>query len=380
MRFNSLKNAVLRVMIRRATGIVIAFLIAATGWAAPHVEEGVDWVVDRQAKSTGELSISIDTEPTTLVYGDVVDATVDVTNGTNEDGQLVIKVLLGEGAHFVRGDCGVRFEQPDQAENQRQLEWPILYLPAGARGRVSFQFLVTWHTFSRDVYIQVDALDLTKGKTPVVTHLSKAAQFPAGRGGFLEQNGYMLFTVVFGLGLILGVWRAKCRIAGGASIAASLSGICMGIGTVLVVLFTSIIWSEFVPWFGWIETKCNILDVRYALDTRETRLSQGPSSTVYSYSGSLALSFEGPQGTVIASGYRQQSSIRKPEIMNKYRAGSQTVCYYDPNSPDRVIVERDLEIARLMKESAFIALGLLLSWFGYRSSFTSTSIRSADQL
>ena len=379
MRFNKLKNAVLRVMVRRSTGVVIGFLIASTAWAESKIEEGVDWVVDRQAESTGELSISLETEPTILVYGDVVDATVDVANGTNEDREVVIKVLLGEVAHFVRGDYGVKFEPPEQVERQRRLEWPALFLPAGARGRVSFQFLVSWDSSSDYVNIQVDALDPTKGNPPVVTHLKEIPQYPAGGGGFLEEYGYMLVTVILGAALFFGVWRAKCRFAEGDSIASSLSGVCLGLGGVFVVLFTSIIWAEFGSWLGtWKKTTCKILDVRYTQTTTTMSSTEGPPTTVNHYSGTLALSFEGPDGPVITSGYRHQSSIRDPEIMNKYRAGSETVCYYDPNSPTRVIVERDLNISSLMKASAFLALGVLLVWFGYRSSSTATSSNSCD--
>lgn len=346
----------------------MGLLIASTGWAEPSTEESVDWLVDRQAEPTGELSISIETEPTTLVYGEVVDATVEVANGAGEDRQVVIEVLLGEVAHFVAGDHGVRFENPDQAENQRRLEWPALSLPAGARGRVSFQFLVTWDTSSCEVYLQADALDPTEGNAPVVTHLREAVHYPAGSGGFFERYGFLLVTVAFAAVLVLGVWRAKSRLARGESIASSLSGLCLELGAVLVVLFASILWSELTPWFGWKEANCDILDVRYSLDTHTIKSSQGPSSTVKLYSGSLTLSFDGPEGPLITSGYRQQSSISAPEVMNEYRAGSRTVSYYDPSFPERVVVERDLKVSSLVKESAFLTIGLFMVWFGYRAN------------
>ena len=380
MRFNPPKNAVLPDVARRATTVVTGFLIASTAWAESNIVEGVDWVVDGQVESTGELSISLVTEPTTFVYGDVVDATIDVANGTNEDRQVVIKALLGELALFVRGDSGVRFEQPTQAENQRRLEWPTLFLPARARGRVTFQFLVNWHSSSDYAYIQVDALDPTNKNPPVVTHLREMPQYPAGGGGFLEQYAYLLVTVVLGAGLLFAFWRAQRRFAAGDSIASSLSGICMGVGTVFVVLFASIIWSEFEAWLSdWQETTCTILDVRYSKVTHYHSRRQGPSTPVHYYSGCLALSFEGPEGPVIASGYRHQSSISSPDIMNKYRAGSEAVCYYDPAAPTRVIVERALNVSSLVKASAFFAVGLLLAWFGYRSSSTATSSRFSDQ-
>ncbi|QDT70130.1 hypothetical protein MalM25_30750 [Planctomycetes bacterium MalM25] len=368
MRLDPFKNDALRIMVRAATGVALGILIASTAWAEPEVEESVDWLVDRQAGSTGELAISMATEPTTLVYGDVIDATVDVANGTDEDRQVVIKVLLGEVAHFVRGDGGVRFESPDRAENQRRLEWPARTLPAGARGRVTFQFLVTWDTSSREVYLQADALDPTEGNAPVVTHLRQAVHYPEGGGGFLELYGFKLATVAFAAVLVLGVWRAKSRLARGESIASSLSGLCLEVGAVLAVLFTSILWSELTPWFGWKEANGDILDVRYSLDTHTIKSSQGPSSTVKLYSGSLTLSFEGPEGPVITSGYRQQSSVSSPEILDEYRAGSETVCYYDPSFPERVVVERDLRVSGLVKELAFLAIGLFMAWFGYRAN------------
>ena len=381
MRFCPSKNAVFRDIDRSATGVVvIGFLMASAAFAESNVKEGVDWVVDRHAESTGELSISIETEPTNLIYGDVVDATVHVANGTNEDRQVVIKVLLGEVAHFVSGDHGVKFENPDQAEHQRRLEWPALFLPARARGRVSLQFLVCWNAPSDYLYIQADALDPTQDNPPVVTHLRETPRYPSGEGGFLKQYGYMLVTVVLSIGLVLGVWRAQCRFARGDSFASSLSGVCIGAGAVFIVLFTTVIWSEFGAWLGdWKETNCTILDVRYSLEIHNSGIRrQGPTSTIRSCSGILTLSFEGPEGPVITSGYRHQSSISSPEIMNRYRAGSKTLCYYDPNSPSRVIVERDPQLPSLMKELAFVAIGMLLVRFGYRSSSTATS-SSSDQ-
>ena len=382
MRLTSLKNLDLRVMLQRATVIAVGSIIVTAAWAEASLDDRVDWVMDRQAEFNGELSVSLDTESADLFYGDVVNATVDVANGTNEDRHVVIKVLLGEVAQFVRGDHGVKFAHPDRAEHQRLLEWPALFLPPGSRGRVSFQFLVSWNASADYVYIQADAIDPTKGNPPVVTHLRETPQYPAGGGGFLERYGYALVTAVLGIALIFGVWRAQCRFVGGESFASSLSGVCMGVGAVFIVLFASVIWSEFGSWLGsWKETKCTILDVRYALRTRQMRVSsQGESSTIRSYSGILTLGFEGPEGPVVTSGYRHQSSIRSPEIMNKYRAGSEAVCYYDPKFPDRVIIERDLNISSILKASAHLAVGLFLVWFGNRSSSRAKSSRQSDLL
>jgi len=102
-----------------------------------------DWIIVGQAQAAEEINVALNVSPRPLVYGRVYDATIEVENGTPNGRTILIRALLGEVAHFVSGDFDVRFEHPDQAEQQRKIVWPTLDLPAGARGRVSFAFLVS---------------------------------------------------------------------------------------------------------------------------------------------------------------------------------------------------------------------------------------------
>ena len=119
--------------------------IAATGpdLAQSDDDKGAGWIIQNWAQSSEKLDITLDVSPRPLVYGIVHEASIQVANGTALDRKVKINALLGEVAHFVDGDHGVRFQHPDKAEQERVIIWPELNLPAGATERVSFQLLNT---------------------------------------------------------------------------------------------------------------------------------------------------------------------------------------------------------------------------------------------
>ncbi len=320
-------------------------------------------------RDAGEgLRLTFEVSPRPLVYGVVHEASVRVSNGTGIARKVKINALLGEVAHFVGGDQGVRFVQPDKPEQQRRITWPVMALGADESARVSFQFLVSWDV-SGDVYLQVDAESVGEERPLEVAYLREAPQLPDGERSFLAQYGAVLISFLLFVALQVALYRRTRRKGGGLLRTLSLMA-----GVLLAFLAVTGLRNAMEPWFGWQATTCEVLDVRYAVDTHESRSgsggsrsSSGRSTTTRLEIPLLTLRFETPERSIVSTGFRNQSSSTGDMgLLSQFRAGTTTDCYYDPDDPGWVVVTRDVTVTTIVISLLFAGAGVWLGWIGLR--------------
>ncbi|MCB1916659.1 MAG: hypothetical protein KDG52_13205 [Rhodocyclaceae bacterium] len=321
------------------------------------------------ARLSGDgLRLSLDVTPQPLVYGVVHEAEIRVSNGGATERQVKIDALLGEVAHFVGGTGGVHFVQPDRAEQERRITWPAIDLPADGTVQVSFRFLVSWDV-NGDVYLQVDAQAVGEGRPLEVAHLRQTPQLPDGSRGFLGQYGAVLVLFLLFVALQVGLFLRMRRKGAGLLRALSL------VGAVLLLFFAVAgLRDAFEPWFSWRATTCEVLDVRYAVDTHESRSSTGTSRAQSARTTTtrleiplLTLRFETPERTIVSTGFRNKaSSTGDMGLLSRFRAGTTTDCYYDPEDPGWVVVTRDVTVTTIVLSLFFAGAGTWLGWLGLR--------------
>ena len=331
--------------------------------------DDADWIVSGRAPSSDKLDLTFEVTPQPLVYGRVHDAIITVANGTATDQQVAIKALLGEVAHFVAGDQGAGFAQPEKPEQQRTIVWPTRLLPSGAIGRVSFRFLVSWDV-SGDVYLEVDATALGVDGPIEVAHLRETPRYPDGSGvGFFHQYGAVMFFFLLFVVLQLGLYRYM-RNRGNVGV---LKGLSLFGGVLLLFFTVSQIWNALEPWISWQATTCEVLDVRYAVDTTTSssnvsggRTSNARSTTRF-FTPLLTLRYDGPDKSIVSTGFRHASSAAGDMgLLEDYRAGTTTECYFDPADPGWVVVVRDFGISTIVFSLLYLLAAGALVRFGLR--------------
>jgi hypothetical protein len=352
--------------------ITFAFFISIVapvpGLAQSDDDENTGWITQDRDRSNEKLDVMLDVSPRPFMYGVVHNASIQVANGTAIDRKVEINALLGEVAHFVGGDHGVRFQHPDKAEQQRAIMWPVLNLPAGAMERVSFQFLVSWD-ISGDVYLQVDAGTIGNDDPVEVAHLRETPQLPDGDyRGFLAQYGSGVIFFLLFIMLQVALFQHTRRKGGG------LLKTLSQVGAVLFIFFSVAgLWNALEPWFGWQATTCEVLDVRYFVETgRSTentsggRATGGRSITAHSYRPLLTLRYDGPDGPIVSSGFRNESSAAGDMgLLAQFRAGTTTDCHYDPDDPGWVVITRDVNATTVIISLVYSFAAVLLGWFGF---------------
>lgn len=180
----------------------------------PDHESGTlaPWIVATDVGTDGYMEVSLEvTQPP--VYGQVVNAVIEVSNATDRDREVVVSAQLGEVAHFVDGQFGVFVEDPDQVVRERGLKWPPLLLPAGAKGQLPFTILITWDARG-DLYLEAQAYDTAFDQSVISGHLHRTTQLPDGDGSlrFLSMATFVLFMVV---PVVLWlIWRSRARPGG----------------------------------------------------------------------------------------------------------------------------------------------------------------------
>ena len=345
-------------------GIAVALAILMS-IAMPST--GIAQTGEDAADRGGGLRVALDVSPHPLVYGVVHEATIRVANGTATDRKVKITALLGEVAHFAGGGEGVHFVRPDQPEHQRKITWPVMDLPADETVRVSFRFLPSWDT-SGDLYLQVDAETVGDERLIEVAHLREAPRLPDGTPSFLGQYGGTL--VLFLLFIVLQVALFMHMRRKGSGLLRALAQVG---AVVLLLMAGTMIHEAFEPWLSWKTTTCEILDVRYTVDTISTSSSSGTRMRSTSTSNSrleiplLTLRFDAEGKSIVSTGFRNQaSSTGDMGRLAQYRAGTTTDCYYDPDDPGWVVVVQDVTITTIAFSLFFALSGCLLAWLGLR--------------
>jgi hypothetical protein len=352
--------------------ITLAFFLSIVtsvpGLAQSDDDESTTWLIRDWTQNSEKLDVTLDVSPRPLVYGFVHEASIQVANGTSIDRKIEISAQLGEAAHFVGGDHSVRFQHPDKAEQQRVITWPVLNLPAGAMERVSFQFLVSWNV-SGDVYLQVDVGTVGNDGPVEVVHLRETPQLPGGdHTGFLAQYGPGVIFFLLFIALQVALFQHTRRRNGRLLKALSQVG-----AVLFTFFFIAGLWNALEPWFGWQATVCKVLDVRYHV---ETGVSAGntsggknrgnPSTPMHSFRPLLALRYDGPDGPIISSGFRNESSATGDmELLEQFRAGMTIDCHYDPDDPGWVVITRGINTATVIILLLFAFTAMLFGWFGF---------------
>ncbi len=347
-------------------GVVLSVLCGSLGALSEAmaqssaIDASTNWVVAAgRAPSTGKIDIALEVAPRPLIYDRVHEAIIEVANGSPVDREVNIKVLLGEVAHFVDGNFGVGFEKPAEAVQERILVWPKLALPAGARGQVSFRFLVT-PTANGDVYIQAD-VDTSGGlEGREVDHIRETPELPSGPRGFLSQYGFTLLLFIFYVALLY----ALARRAKGTG--ALLRVLALGAVVVLIVLSGWNLWDS-AKKFGWQAAKCEVLDVRYAVDTtsrQDSGRTGSPTRTTTDIleTPNVALRYDGPDGSpLVSSAYRRDMGD-----LASFPIGTTVDCFYDPDDPLWVVVFREFSFSSVFFFMLFTLAGIGMVWFRLR--------------
>ncbi len=320
------------------------------------IDTPTDWIVAAgRAPSTGKIDVALEVTPRPLIYDKVHEAIIEVANGSPGDREVEIKVLLGEVAHFVDGDFGVGFEKPAEAVQERILVWPKLALPAGARGQVSFRFLVT-PTANGDVYVQAD-VDASGGLEALeVDHIRETPELPSGPRGFLSQYGFTLLLFVFYVVLLFALAR-RAKGTGGLLRVLALGGV-----VVLIFLSGWSLWDS-AKKFGWQAAKCEVLDVRYAVVSTSPhesgeRGSYARKTNDVLYTPNVALRYDGPDGSPLVS----SADRRDMGDFASFPIGTTVDCFYDPDDPLWVVVFRELSFWTVFFVMLFTLVGIGLVW------------------
>ena len=130
--------------------------------------------------------------------------------------------------------------------------------------------------------------------------------------GFIFTSAHLLFVVFFLLFIVLQVVLFQHTRRKGGGLLKTLSQV----GAVLLIFFSgSGLWNALEPWFGWQAVTCEVLDVRYFVETgRPTkntsggRATGGRSITTHCYRPLLTLRYDGPDSPIVSSGFRNESS------------------------------------------------------------------------
>ena len=351
-----------------ARAMLLTFAMVLPCLAQTGGDAGKDVLAQSTVQPDNGLRLTLDVSPRPLVYGTVHDATIRVSNGSATARQVRITALLGEVVHFVDGAQGVRFVHPDAPEQERLLAWPSIALPADASAEVGFRFLVSWDV-TGDAYLQVDAEAVGEELPLAVAHLRETPQLPDGERGFLAQYGAVLVFFLLFVALQVALYRYTRRKRGGLLKALSL------VGALLLLFFAATgLRNAFEPWFEWQAATCEVLDVRYAVDTHESSSGSSGSRSQASRSTTtrleiplLTLRFRTPERSIVSTGFRNQSSSTGDmALLANFRAGTTTDCFYDPDDPGWVVVTRDVTVTTIVFSLLFAAVGVLLGWLGLR--------------
>ncbi|MCB1905892.1 MAG: DUF3592 domain-containing protein [Rhodocyclaceae bacterium] len=350
--------------------LALLMLLAAplAGFAQSDGDAGQGSTSRHPAQRGGGLQLTLEVSPRPLVYGKVHEAGIRVANGTPIDRKVKINALLGEVVQFVGGEQGVRFVAPDQPEQERRITWPVIDVPADETARVSFRFLVSWDV-TGDAYLQVDAGTVGDEGPLEVAHLRETPQLPDGSRGFLSQYGAVLISFLLFVVLQIALYRYTRRKGGGLLRALSV------VGAVLLIFFAVAgLRNAVEPVLYWQPTTCEVLDVRYAVETHDSSTSSAGSRSQSSRSTTtrleiplLTLRFDTPERTIVSTGFRNQSSSTGDmSLLNQFRAGTTTDCYYDPDDPGWVVVTRDVTVTTIVFSLLFALVGVVLGWLGLR--------------
>ncbi|MCB1894465.1 MAG: DUF3592 domain-containing protein [Zoogloeaceae bacterium] len=352
-----------------ARAMLLTFAMVLPCLAQTGGDAGKDVLAQSTVQPDNGLRLTLDVSPRPLVYGTVHDATIRISNGSAHARQVRITALLGEVVQFVSGAQGVRFIHPDAPEQERQLAWPLIDLPADETAEVGFRFLVSWDV-TGDAYLQVDADAVGEALPLAVAHLRQTPQLPDGDRGFLGQYGALLVFFLLFVALQIALFRYTRRKRGGMLKALSL------VGSLLLLFFAVTgLRNALEPWFEWQATTCEVLDVRYAVSTHESSSgsdgsrSQGNRSTTTSRFEIplLTLRFQTPERSIVSTGFRNQSSSTGDmALLARFKAGTTTDCFYDPDDPGWVVVTRDVTVTTIVFSLMFAAVGVLFGWLGLR--------------
>nr|WP_225444846.1 DUF3592 domain-containing protein [Pseudomarimonas arenosa] len=334
-------------------------------WAQPSPEAQAG-----QAGGAEELSLRLRIEPEVATYGRVQEAVLEVENLSARERRVEVKAMLGEVPHFVAGSDDVRFEQPDQAEQERWLIWPEQTLRPFDRIKLSFGFLVSWDVRG-DLYLSAEARDVEAGEdVPLaVAHIRQTPAYPQSSGE-VELIGILINVLIgaaFVAVMVLPVlyqrmFKRSLKIGQSVLQKAALIG-----GLLVLLISVSMIWTELEP-RGWKLASCEVLDMRYSVhaETRGRQTTSSQRSISRSYYPLLALRYQAGEKLLISTGFRPGNPAADPSVLAAFRRGDRVDCYYDPSDPAWVVVDRELSPIGLMVSLVLLALSAALVWFGFR--------------
>ncbi|MCB1045088.1 MAG: DUF3592 domain-containing protein [Acidobacteria bacterium] len=305
-----------------------------------------DWLERKDVSDVRHLEpSSITVEPDPVVYGRVADLQIRLTNASDDDRVLLVEVELNDVLLFVEADIDGHIANPYQAQNQQEIQWPLLALPARSSGLLHLRVIARSEEDSGDLVVDVRAQNvLNYQEEPEFINLH---QTPSSAYTY-EDGSWGMWALVLLFPFSLIAWFVLWRTKGYDHPYTHWSGrLATGLfAWVFGVMAWQMASDVMEPYTHYRETKGTILDRRFYMKTSRSSSSRSRSSyTVYRVPV-VAVRYEAGR-EIIATGFTRQNGSYYE--LRELKQGQELTLWYDPDEPDQFTLKRGI--------SAFFLIG-----------------------